>query len=127
MLRKLLAFILLLTHLNTSMFIPQMAEVDMYDSAGNQIDDINSLIEFIDQDVLGHYDSTPEDEDDDTERTLHVSNIIDYNWHPFYEAAQTKASIKVEPAIVFTGYIEHKPTAGFSNIILPPPKTVFSS
>jgi hypothetical protein len=123
MLRKILAFIVLLTHLNTSMFIPQMAEVDMYDSAGNQIDDINTLVEFIDQDVLGHHDSTPEDEDDDTERPLHITKTLEYSWHPYFEPIQTKLSIKEEPEIVFTGYIEHKLPAGFTNIIIPPPKT----
>jgi hypothetical protein len=106
------------------MFIPQMAEVDMYDSAGNQIDDINTFVEFIDQNVLGHHDSTPEDEDDDTERPLHITKTLEYGWHPFYEEAQSKASIEEKPAIVFTGYIEHKPTAGFTNVLLPPPKQV---
>ena len=125
MFKKLLACILLFAHLNTSMFIPQMdEEVDVYDSAGNQVDDINTLIEYIDQDVLGHSDNTPEDEDDDTGRPLHVIKIVDYSYHPFFEEAQTKDSIKEEPAIVFTGYIEHKPTAGFTNILIPPPKQV---
>jgi len=67
---------------------------------------------------------TPEDEDDDTSRPLHVIKIVDYSYHPFFEEAQTKDSIKEEPTIAFTGYIEHKPTAGFTNILLPPPKQV---
>ena len=125
MLRKILAYLLLFAHLNTSMFIPQMdEEVDVYDSAGNQVDDINTLIEFIDQDILGHKDSSPEDEDDDTGRPLHVIKIVDYTYHPFFEEAQTKVSIKEEPEIVFTGYVDDKPTAGFTNILLPPPKQV---
>lgn len=124
MLKRILAFILILSHLNTSMFIPQMnEEVDVYDSAGNQVDDINTLIEYIDQDVLGHYDPTPEDEDDDTDRPLHIIKIVDYTWHPYHEEAQTKASLHEEPAVVFTGYIENKPTPGFPHILLPPPKT----
>src|SRR3954466_4082174 len=100
MLRKILAFILLFAHLNTSMFIPQMdEEVDVYDSAGNQVDDINTLIEYIDQDVLGHNDNSPEDEDDDPARPLHVIKIVDYSFHPFFEEAQKKESTKKEPAI----------------------------
>ncbi|MBO9204722.1 MULTISPECIES: hypothetical protein [Niastella] len=123
MLRKLLAYILLFAHINTSMFIPQMdEEVDMYDNAGNQIDDINTLIEFIDQDVLGHYDTSPEDEDDDTGRPLHVIKIVDYSYHPYFEELQTKVAIKEKPEVIFTGYVEHKLTAGFKNILLPPPK-----
>ncbi len=125
MLKKILAYILLFAHLNTSMFIPQMDdEVDSYDSAGNQIDDINTLIEYIDQDILGHYDTSPEDEDDDTGRPLHVIKIVDYAYHPFFEEAQTKEAIKVEPQIVFTGYVEHKLPAGFTDILIPPPKQV---
>jgi hypothetical protein len=123
MLKKILAYILLFAHINTSMFIPQMdEEVDTYDSAGNQVDDINTLIEFIDQDVLGHYDNSPEDEDDDTGRPLHAIKIVDYSYHPFFEEAQTKVAVKEKRAIVFTGYVEHKPTAGFTSILIPPPK-----
>jgi hypothetical protein len=40
--KKLLAFILLLSHMNTSMFLPQVPEDDIYDGNGNQVDDINS-------------------------------------------------------------------------------------
>jgi hypothetical protein len=120
--RKLLAFLLLLNHLNTSMFIPQMAEVDVYDRNGAQVDDINTLVEFIDQDVLGHHDSTPEDEDDDTERTYHITKSIEFSWHPYVSEIQTKVAFKEEAAIEFADYSAHKPTPGFTNIFIPPPK-----
>jgi len=122
MLRKILAFILLLNHLNTSMFIPQMAEVDRYDSNGTQIDDVNTLVEYIDQVVLGNYDPTPEDEDDDTEQPYHITKIIDYCWHPYVAEVHTKVTSNTEPAKVFTGYIEHKPAPGFLHILIQPPK-----
>ena len=122
MLRRILAFILLLNHLNTSMFIPQMSEVDIYDSNGNQVDDVNTLVEFIDQEVLGHYDSTPEDEDDDTERVYHLIKIDDYSLQPFVTDIPPRLTSSEEPGIAFTGYIEHKPAPGFSHILLPPPK-----
>ena len=122
MLRKLMAFILLVNHLNTSMFIPQMAEVDMYDRNGAQVDDISTLVEFIDQDVLGHPDNTPEDEDDDTERTYHITKSIEFSWHPFVSEVQTKVAVKEEPATEFADYAANKPTPGFTNILIPPPK-----
>ena len=122
MLRKILATILLLNHLNTSMFIPQMAEVDTYDSFGTQVDDINTLVEYIDQQVLGHYDSTPEDEDDDSGQPYHIIKMVDYVWHPYVPTVQTKVTLNDAPAKVFTGYIEQEPTSGFPKILLPPPK-----
>jgi dTDP-4-dehydrorhamnose reductase len=122
MVRKLMAFILLVSHLNTSMFIPQMAEVDVYDSNGAQVDDINTLVEYIDQEVLGHPDSTPEDEDDDTERTYHVVKSIEFSWHPFVQEIQTKVALKEEAATEFADYSTNKPAPGFTNIFIPPPK-----
>ena len=61
--KKVFAFILLLCHLNTSMFLPQVDEDDQYDAHGQQIDDLNTVSEYIDQVVLGDVDKTPEDED----------------------------------------------------------------
>ena len=64
--KKIVAFILLLCHMNTSMFLPQMDEEDVYIASGQQVDDINSVVEYVDQVMLGHKDDTPEDEDDDS-------------------------------------------------------------
>jgi hypothetical protein len=47
------------------MFFPMVDETDIYEKSGEQRDDINSLAEYIYQVLLGHRDSTPEDEDDD--------------------------------------------------------------
>ena len=123
MLRKILAIILLLNHLNTSMFIPQMAEVDSYDTMGNQTDDINTLIEYVDQVIIGHADNSPEDEDDDSGQPYHIIKLQDYTWHPYVVAQPTKVTFNDQPAKVFTGYIEHKPTPGFPHSLIQPPKT----
>lgn len=45
------------------MFLPQGPEEDLYDSKGQQTDDINSLVEWV-RVTLG-YDKTADDEDDD--------------------------------------------------------------
>lgn len=60
-----MVYIVLLMHVNTYMFFPMIDEVDTYERSGKQKDDINSLAEYIYQVLLGHRDSTPEDEDDD--------------------------------------------------------------
>lgn len=104
------------------MFIPQMAEVDVYDAHGQQVDDINTLVEFIDQEVMGNYDSTPEDEDDDSGNPYHIIKIVDFTWHPYVAEIQTKPTLADIPARSFTGYIENKLTPGYPNIVSPPPK-----
>lgn len=105
------------------MFIPQMAEVDRYDPSGQQVDDINTLVEFIDQEVMGHYDNSPEDEDDDSGNPYHIIKIVDFTWHPYVAEIQTKPAATEQPAKCFTGYIENKLTPGYPNLVSPPPKT----
>jgi hypothetical protein len=72
--RKLLIYIVLIMHVNTYMFFPMIDEQDVFDSAGVQKDDINSLAEYIYQVVLGHKDDTPEDEDDDQAHFYHFKS-----------------------------------------------------
>src|SRR5215204_2597422 len=76
--KNLLVFLVLLSHMNFSMFIPQLDEADRYDAPGKQEDDINSLYEFIDQVVLGNQDDTPEDEDDDNAVYYHIIKVDNY-------------------------------------------------
>jgi outer membrane lipoprotein-sorting protein len=45
--KRVFAFIILLCHLNTSMFLPQIAEDDVFDANGKQVDDVNSVIENV--------------------------------------------------------------------------------
>lgn len=55
-----------------------MDEIDTFDRKGRQIDDINSVTEFVDQVVLGNKDATPEDEDDDEADYFPVFKIFVY-------------------------------------------------
>src|SRR5215204_515319 len=75
--KKLSAFILLLLHINFCMLIPQMEDFD-FEVSDLQIDDINSLIEYVDQVVLENPDVTPGDEDDDTARNYILAQITFY-------------------------------------------------
>jgi hypothetical protein len=59
------------------MFLPQTAEQDIYDANGQQIDDVNSVIEYIAV-TLG-YDHTPDDEDDDNGQNFHIVKFDVYN------------------------------------------------
>jgi len=69
MFKKLAAFLLLLSHINSSMLLPQADELDVY-ANGQQTDDINTIVEYIQQEVLDIPDETPEDEDDDKGQNL---------------------------------------------------------
>ena len=76
--RKLLAYIILLMHVNTYMFFPMVDETDVYTAKGVCKDDINSLVEYINQVLLGHRDNTPEDEDDDQAHYYHAKSMHRY-------------------------------------------------
>ena len=74
--KKVLAFLVLLSHMNTSMFLPQRPEVDAFDAGGRKLDDINSVVEYVGV-ALG-YDTTPDDEDDDTGQAFHIAKVANY-------------------------------------------------
>lgn len=65
------------------MLLPQVAEDDCYESNGQQVDDINTVTEFIDQVVLGNKDGTPEDEDDDNGQNFHLAKAVEYQCPQF--------------------------------------------
>lgn len=79
MFRRPLALLLLVAHVNFFMCIAQVDEVDAYTPAGQRINDINSLAEYINDVVLKHNDKNREDEDDDNARYFHMAKV-DYNF-----------------------------------------------
>lgn len=117
--KKLSAFILLLLHINFCMLIPQTQEIDSYNTKEEQTDDINSLVEYVDQLILGNPDDTPEDEDDDSARNYsHVQ--IDYYYYCSFEILSNSFSEKVN--ISFPEHTSTKILSTYVNIIAPPPK-----
>ncbi len=116
--KKLLAFILLLSHMNTSMFLPQVPEDDVYDANGNQVDDINSVVEYV-MVKLG-LDHHADDEDDDSGQNFHLVKNAEF-FPPVFSEIKTNDFFTTEPA-VFGEYKENKiPMISF-DIIIPPPK-----
>jgi hypothetical protein len=117
--KKLLAFILLLSHMNTSMLLPQVPEDDVYDGNGNQVDDINSIVEYV-MVKLG-LDHTADDEDDDTGQNFHLVKAFEYCFEPVFSEIKTNEFFSTEPNM-FGEYKENKiPNVSFE-IIIPPPK-----
>ncbi|MGZ5285996.1 MAG: hypothetical protein ACXWB9_02375 [Flavisolibacter sp.] len=76
MVNKLLALILLVSHINSTMLLPQVAEHDVYFN-GQQADDINSVLEYIQQEVLNIQDKSPEDEDNDAGKEINPVASMD--------------------------------------------------
>ena len=71
---KLIAFIVLLSHINFSMFIAQIDEVDVFDKNGQQREDVNSLVEYLASTF--HIKHKPiKDSDDDNARYFHVVKL----------------------------------------------------
>ena len=122
MLRKVLAFLLLVSHMNTSMFLPQVAEQDAYDSTGQQIDDINSVVELINEDVLGHHNQPIDEDDDNGQNFLHVVKMVDYSYQPFFTEIHQRIALREEPIRIFPRYNETETEQGYADILLPPPK-----
>ena len=117
--KRVLAFILLLCHMNGSMFLPQMPEDDVYDKSGNQLDDINSILEYV-RVELG-YDKTADDEDDDSGQNFHLVNAVDY----YYE--QKEVILQLTPFSilnnqVYSEYLNTKISSVSFDIITPPPE-----
>jgi hypothetical protein len=76
--RKFLIFLVMLVHINGSMFLPQAAEVDVYNAQGQQEDDINTVIEYVEENVLDNHQTNPADEDNDQGQNFHLVKIVDY-------------------------------------------------
>lgn len=116
--KKVLAFILLVSHMNTSMFLPQVPEVDTYDANGNQLDDINSIVEYVMVQIgLDHH---ADDEDDDSGQNLHVVTGFQYTFEPFFgEILRDYSETKTKS---FAVYSQSKIPFVSYDIIIPPPK-----
>lgn len=121
MIRKALAYFLLCCHMNTSMFLPQVMENDIFDAHGNQLDDINTIIEYIDQVILQNTDNSPEDEDDDSGQNFRMVKSANYYYRPQLspneEDTRTHKSERV-----FTGYLVATIITPCYDIEAPPPK-----
>ncbi len=116
--KKVFAFILLLSHMNTSMFLPQVAEEDQYDANGQQIDDINSVVEYIAV-ALG-YDHTADDEDDDSGQNFHLVKAFDYNFEQQYSLLQ--ATFAQQYKNEFPDFITARIEPVSFDVITPPPE-----
>ena len=117
--KNLFAFILLLAHVNFSMFIAQLDEEDAYDRNGQQKEDVNSLVQFIAESF--HIKHRPlKDSDDDNARYFHASKFDEYN---FSLLAVIKKEYFFTGKTKFPPYIEKLTNSIIPDIQGPPPKS----
>jgi hypothetical protein len=102
------------------MFIAQVDELDNYAASGEQLEDINSLVQYIDVTLLGHKHKHKSDDDDDCARFFH-SVKIDYFFHQ--QPAVTKnVGNKTAYKKIYPVYTAAKPSSAYTEIQTPPPK-----
>ena len=116
--KKILAFFLLLSHMNTSMFLPQVAEEDQFDANGHQLDDMNSVVEYITV-ALG-YDHVADDEDDDSGQNFHLIKAFDYNFEQQYCLLENTSPEKTDSE--FSRYITASIQLVSFDVVTPPPE-----
>lgn len=105
--------------MNGSMFLPQIPEEDVFDSSGQQVDDINSVIEYF-RVALG-YDKTADDEDDDNGQNFHLVNAVDYYFQQ-KEIILQHTPVTLVIKRMYSDYLNTKLTTVSFDIITPPPE-----
>lgn len=117
--RRLLAFILLLSHMNTSMFFPQVPEQDVYDSRGNQLDNITSIVEWVR--VKTGFDHIADNENDNRAQNLHQVKDFQYTFDPTSFTKNIAGQYQLVN-IHYPEYHSSKITSVAYDILVPPPK-----
>lgn len=118
--KRFIAFILVLSHMNTSMFLPQVPEDDQYDAKGNQLDDINSVVEFVL--VKIGIDKTADDEDDDCGQNFHIVQNNFNSLKPVFCEILQQPFITIDPLKHFPHYRTTNYLQALLEILTPPPK-----
>jgi hypothetical protein len=100
------------------MFLPQVQEADIYDANGQQVDDINSIVELINVE-LG-YDKTADDEDDDSGQNFHLVKLPEYSFQQ-QSVLIEKIDFKEINRKAFPEYKVPSIKFVFTEIVTPPP------
>ena len=123
MFRHIPVFILLLSHVNFFMFIAQVDEVDAYDAKGCRINDINSLVEYVNDVLLDHKSPSRPDEDDDNARYFHIIKASDFSISQQVAMGDTDW-LNEKDQQRFPCINSGKPIPAFYDIVTPPPEPV---
>ena len=116
--RRVLAFILVISHMNTSMFFPQVPEQNVYDSKGNQLDNITSIVEWVR--VKIGVDHTADNENDNRAQNLHPVNNLQYTSDTYSTKVSSGYSELVN--LHYAEYPKSRISLLSYDIVVPPPK-----
>lgn len=119
--KKIFAFIVLLSHMNFTMFFPTVEEHDVYTANGIMVDEINSVYEFVNEVLLGDKDDTPEDEDDDQPDYYQVVKIADYYYNCISEQIKLPF-VDVYTEVCYPEYNNKQLLLLSYDIVAPPPE-----
>lgn len=116
--KRIIAFFLILCHMNNSMFLPQSDEIDVYDKNGQEMDDINSVIELV-RVELG-LDTTADDEDSDNGQNFHLVKSVEYNFQQTVIVIEREAFTETQEH-EFSEYRTPALRSPYHEILTPPP------
>ncbi|MGZ3837123.1 MAG: hypothetical protein ACXVMS_10920 [Flavisolibacter sp.] len=105
------------------MFIPQVDETDVYDASGRQIEDVNSLVDFIHVSLHPRKNHHKPDTDDDNARYFHAAKLGHYFYQPFFAVIDKDENNGLDQ---YPPLHVSRPGSVFAEIQSPPPKA-FSS
>ena len=118
--KKIFTFIVLLCHMNFTMFFPTVEEHDVYEANGVMVDEINSVYEYIDEVLLDNKDDSPEDEDDDEPDYYQMVKAGDLYYHQ--EMSVTPNFSATTSKISYSSYYQVTPLTLSYDIVAPPPE-----
>jgi hypothetical protein len=115
------AFILLLLHVNFSMFISQVDEQDVYEAKGMHVRDIDSLTDWLQQ-ALSKHKSTGSHNDNKDDRDARFFHILKptHFFSPHFVLVKKPTDNTSESYAPLLNETDLR--AGFSSIQSPPPK-----
>lgn len=105
--------------MNTSMFFPQVPEQDVFDSKGNQLDNITSIVEWVR--VKTGLDHTADNENGNRAQNLHQVKDFQYTFDPASFTKRIACNYRVIN-IHYPEYRSSKISAVAYDILVPPPK-----
>lgn len=108
--KKFFAFILLLSHINSSLFFPLMEQ-----------DEINSMVEFVDEKVLNHIDVTPEDKDEQNMSDLFSKSKVSISICALEYYNGSLFQVKIISPAIYEEYIEPRLALVSIELNAPPP------
>jgi len=104
------------------MFLPQCPEIDIRDASGQQTEDINSVLEWVNVE-MGN-DNTPDDEDDDNGNNFLVIKNFDYKiLQQQYQIVTENPITEIKKKDKFPLFQESNAKDAFIEVMTPPPNS----